>query len=175
MFNFKKMWGPEDIAYKVYSFFTLFRKQMFYVLVISIFISIFCTAHFQLIGADFFFLKLNKMVEFLIAIGAITAAYVAISIEIIRKQMKSKDVTRIWGNLAKNIIYPFAVALFIEVILFFEKTYFFVIRNESFFLIFIFSLFLTINSVFTLLDAIEGLINEEWRTKLDTGQKNQRI
>lgn len=99
------------------------------------------------------------MIYLLLSIGAFTAAFITIGIEIIKTKREAQNVTYIWSNLVKYAIYPFVVAMLIGVVLFLKDAG---VNGSASFSLFLLFVYLTINSFYTTIKAAENLVNEAW-------------
>ena len=100
------------------------------------------------------------MIYLLLPIGAFTATFFTIVIEIIKNKLEAQNVTVIWSNLIKYTVYPFIVAVFIGVALFLRDIGIYNHMPLSIFLLFT---YLTINSFYTTIKMAEILVNETWQ------------
>ncbi len=108
-----KKWSPEYITIRIYSkLFTPIRIQIFWLLVVFCFIDIIwikfdITSWFPLFDKEIFISVAEKMIYLLLSIGAFTATFFTIVIEIIKNKLEAQNVTVIWSNLVKYTVYPF--------------------------------------------------------------------
>ncbi len=162
----KKLRGPEDITNKIYSCFTSLRVSLFYILFVFVLISaIFPNLKLPSLSPEFFADALKAIINVLLAIGAIIATFVAIALEIVKKQEKAKDVTNLWSKFAKYIIYPFTIAIFAGAVLFLEKVGVNISKTNLSFSVLVLFGYLTVNSIYIIVRAAEDIVNENWRIK----------
>ena len=161
-----KKWSPEYITVRIYNnLFTPIRVQTFWLIVIFCFVDIFwlrldITSWFPFFDQEIFISITKKMIYLLLPIGAFTATFFTIVIEIIKNKLEAQNVTVIWSNLIKYTVYPFIVAVFIGVALFLRDIGIYNHMPLSIFLLFT---YLTINSFYTTIKMAEILVNETWQ------------
>jgi len=166
MKNFiKKLWGAEFFTFRIYKLFTEVRKSLFWFLVIFCIISplwlnLDISDWFPLWSQEILTLIAVKMIYLLLSIGAFTAAFITIAIEIIKTKPEARSVTAIWSNLVKYASYPFVVAMIIGSVLVMRDVGVYNHISSSIFLLFV---YLTINSFYTTIRAAEILVNEAWQ------------
>ena len=152
---------------RIYSkLFTPIRIQIFWLLFIFSFIDfrwlkLDITSWFPLFDREIFISITEKMIYLLISIGAFTATFFTIVIEIIKNKLKAEHVTVIWSNLVKYTVYPFVVAIFFSTALFLRDIGVYDHLLLSTFLLFV---YLTINAFYTTIRMAEILINETWQS-----------
>ncbi len=159
-----RKWGPEYFAFKIYKLFTYIRVPIFWLLFLFFIIDIFWlkmdfTIWFPFWSPALFTSLSINMIYLLLSIGAFTAAFITIGVEIIKTKPEAQSVTHIWSNLVKYAIYPFVIAMLIGFILFLRKVG---VNLPAHFSIFILFVYLTINSFYTTIRAGENLVNEAW-------------
>ena len=166
MKNFiKKLWGPEYFTFRIYKLFTYIRVPIFWLLLLFWIIDLFyfgldTNSWLPLWSSEIFSSMAIKMIYLLLSVGAFTAAFITIGIELIKNKREAQTVTSIWANLVKYAIYPFVVAMFIGVVLFLKEAGVYDLTSFSLFLLFV---YLTINSVYTTIRAGENLVNEAFQ------------
>lgn len=159
MYNLKKS-SPEYFTFRIYKAFTYIRIPTFWILLFFWVIDfLYLKMGFNFWRGEIFISILIKMIYFLISIGAFTAAFITIAIEIIKSKTEPKDVAMIWSNLVKYTIYPFVVAGLISVVIFLKNIN---IYNSPSFSLFILFTYLTLNTIYTTIKIAEILINEAW-------------
>ena len=102
-----------------------------------------------------------KMIYLLLSVGAFTATFFTILIEIIKtkKNLTPKNITYLWSNLFKYTSYPFVAAVVIGVVIFLRDSGLYQSIPFPVFLLFV---FLTLNSFYTTTKMAEILVNESW-------------
>lgn len=159
-------WAPESITYKTYSRLTSFRVPMFYALLILVFVTAICSdTNLPSVRPELFLAMLNKMVNLLLAAGTIITTFFTIALGIIVSKEKPGDVTALWEKFAKYIIYPFAVAILIGIILFLKEMGLDIHKTDLSFALLVLFGYLTINSVYVIVKAGEELVNAGWPKK----------
>lgn len=161
----KNLWGAEFFTFRIYKLFTVVRKPLFWLLVIFCIISPMwlnfdISDWFPLWNQEILASMAIKMIYLLLSIGAFTAAFFTISIEIIKTKPEAKNVTSIWSNFVKYASYPFVAAMFIGIVLFLKNVG---VYNGISFPIFLLFAYLTINSFYTTIRVAEILVNEAWQ------------
>lgn len=165
-----RKWGPEYFTFRIYKLFTYIRVPIFWLLLVLWVSDLFyfdldTNLLLPLWDSEFFSSMAIKMIYLLLSVGAFTAAFITIGIELIKTKREAKIVTAIWSNLVKYAIYPFVAAMFIGVILFLKKVGVYDATSFSLFLLFV---YLTINSVYTTIRAGENLVNEAFQEESAT-------
>ena len=160
-----RKWGPEFFTFRIYRLFTYIRVPIFCLLLLFwiidfFFFSLDTNSWLPLWSSEIFSSIEIKMVYLLISVGAFTAAFITIGIELIKSKREAQTVTSIWSNLVKYAIYPFVVAMLIGVVLFLKEAGVYDLTSFSLFLLFA---YLTMNSVYTTIKAGENLVNEAFQ------------
>jgi len=160
-----RKWGPEFFTFRIYRLFTYIRVPIFWLLLLFwiidfFFFSLDTNSWLPLWSSEIFSSIEIKMVYLLISVGAFTAAFITIGIELIKSKREAQTVTSIWSNLVKYAIYPFVVAMLIGVVLFLKEAGVYDSTSFSLFLLFA---YLTMNSVYTTIKAGENLVNEAFQ------------
>ena len=160
-----RKWGPEYFTFRIYKLFTYIRVPIFWLLLVLwvsdlLYFDLEVNLQLPFWDSEIFNSMAIKMIYLLLSVGAFTAAFITIGIELIKTKREAKTVTAIWSNLVKYAIYPFVVATFIGVILFLKKVGVYDTTSFSLFLLFA---YLTINSVYTTIRAGENLVNEAFQ------------
>jgi hypothetical protein len=159
--NYKKF-GPEFFTFKLYNFFTSIRVPIFWILLLFWVIDIFCSrldtnSWLPAWSSEKLGSIAARIIYFLLSIGAFTAAFITIGIELIKKSESTQKITAIFSNIVKYAIYPFVVAAFIGLILFLDEVNIYDANSFSFFLL---TVFLVINSIYTTIRAAENLVHK---------------
>ena len=157
--------SPEYFTFRVYKLFTYIRVPIFWLLLVLwvsdlLYLNLDTNLLIPLWNSEIFSSIAIKMIYLLLSIGAFTAAFITIGIELIKTKHEAKTVTVIWSNLVKYAIYPFIVAMFIGVILFLKEVE---VYDATCFSLFLLLAYLTINSIYTTIRAAENLVNEAFQ------------
>ena len=168
--NYKKLrnkFAPEYFTVRIYNYiFTPIRVEIF------LFLLAFWIIDFVWLKLDFtrwlpfwnqglFDSIIIKMIYLLLSVGAFTATFFTILIEIVKtkKNLTAPNITYLWSNLFKYTSYPFVVAVVIGTVIFFRDAGLYQNIPFPIFLLFV---FLTINSFYTTTKMAGILVNESW-------------
>lgn len=163
--NTLNRWAPEYFTRQIYNKLTEVRVIAFLLLVALYVIDgffikpDFIPYWFRDWGPEIFTAVTTKMLYLLLSIGVFTATFFPIVIKIVRKKKEAEVVTRIWANLVKYTIYPFAAAIVIWTALFLLDVGVSIPALFSLFLLFI---FLTVNSFYTTIRMAQILVDESY-------------
>lgn len=166
--NYRKLrnkLAPEFFAIRIYNYiFTPIRVEMFLLLLVFciidlVWLKLNFTQWLPFWNQELFDLIAVRMIYLLLSIGAFTATFFTICIEIIKTKREAKNVTYLWSNLFKYASYPFVAAVIIGAILFFKDVG---LYQSISFPIFLMFAFLTVNSFYTTIRMAEILVNESW-------------
>ncbi len=152
---------PEDITYKIYSKLTDFRSGFFILFLVFVIWTAIDPRWQIVVSRELFISTLKAMITILLAIGGITASFVTIAVGL-TKNKKRVEVTNLWLELAKYIIYPFAVIVLIGIILFLTQINISIPDTNSSLSLLMFFGFLVANSFFVIIKASEILIDQSW-------------
>lgn len=155
-------YGPEHFTYRLYTkIFTLIRVPTFWILAVitivdMLWLKIDVVQWLPLWSADIFHALSTKLIYLLLSIGAFSAAFYTIGIEIIKRTTTAGDVTFIFANLVKYATYPFIVAGVIGGCLFLAKVGIVIPQSMVLFVLFV---YLTLNAFYTTIKIAEHLVN----------------
>ncbi len=152
---------PEDLVYKIYSKLTICRTLLFWILIIFVVWTAIDPRWHVSVSQELFKNALKAMATILLTIGGITVGFVTIVVGMVKNKTKI-EVTQLWQKFATYIIYPFAIVVFIGLILFLvEIGITFPDTSSSAPLLVLFG-YLVANSFFIIIKASEVLINQAW-------------
>ena len=162
-----RKFGPEFYTYRIYTkLFTPIRVVIFWLLVAFCFGDIFWlnldfTRWLPFWNQGLFDSIIIKMIYLLLSVGAFTATFFTILIEIVKtkKNLTAPNIKYLWSKLFKYTSYPFVVAVLIGTVIFFRDAGLYQNIPFPIFLLFV---FLTINSFYTTTKMAEILVTESW-------------
>src|SRR3989344_9501778 len=98
-----RKWGPEYFTFRIYKLFTYIRVPIFWLLLILwvsdlLYSKVDTNLWVSLWNSEMFDSMVTKMIYLLLSVGAFTAAFITIGIELIKAKHEAKLVTAIWSN-----------------------------------------------------------------------------